>query len=70
MKLSAAVQYFNKAQGLAILWAHLSEAPAPFDTNLGIPGWLEKIVLQCLEKDPNKRFKTANDLCAELMLGN
>ena len=32
----------------------------------GIPAWLERVVLRCLEKDPARRFATATELAAEL----
>jgi len=42
---------------------HLTEAPRPPSTLRGdIPREVETLVLRCLEKDPEKRFQTADDL--------
>ena len=42
------------------------EAPSPRKLNNAVPRDLETICLKCLEKDPDKRFQTANDLQEEL----
>jgi serine/threonine-protein kinase len=47
----------------SILVKHLTEAPKPPSTLRGdIPREVETLVLRCLEKDPEKRFQTADDL--------
>jgi len=47
----------------SILVKHLTEAPRPPSTLRGdIPREVETLVLRCLEKDPEKRFQTADDL--------
>ncbi|MGH9323489.1 MAG: serine/threonine-protein kinase, partial [Vicinamibacteria bacterium] len=47
----------------SILVKHLTEPPRPPSTLKGdIPRDVEKLVLRCLEKDPEKRFQTADDL--------
>jgi serine/threonine protein kinase/tetratricopeptide (TPR) repeat protein len=45
--------------------AHLNESPSSFAEcapERGLPPELEKIVFKCLEKDPAKRFQTAEEL--------
>jgi tetratricopeptide (TPR) repeat protein len=42
------------------------EPPSPRKLNGNIPKDLETITLKCLEKEPNKRYQTANDLQSEL----
>jgi eukaryotic-like serine/threonine-protein kinase len=47
----------------SILVKHLTEAPKPPSTLRGdIPREVETLVLRCLEKDPEKRFQSADDL--------
>jgi serine/threonine-protein kinase len=47
----------------SILVKHLTEPPRPPSTlRGGIPPEVETLVLRCLEKDPEKRFQTADDL--------
>ncbi|MGH9390178.1 MAG: protein kinase domain-containing protein, partial [Vicinamibacteria bacterium] len=47
----------------SILVKHLTEAPRPPSTlRADIPREVETLVLRCLEKDPDKRFQTADDL--------
>jgi serine/threonine-protein kinase len=47
----------------SILVKHLTEPPRPPSTLRGdIPREVETLVLRCLEKDPAKRFQTADDL--------
>jgi hypothetical protein len=31
-----------------------------------VPAWLERVVLRCLEKDPSRRFHSAEELATEL----
>ena len=50
---------------MSIMAAHLTSAPPPMkETNskVAIPPGVERVVLQCLEKDPNKRPQSARDL--------
>jgi serine/threonine-protein kinase len=47
----------------SILVKHLTEPPRPPSTLRGdIPREVETLVLRCLEKDPGKRFQSADDL--------
>ncbi len=51
----------------AVLRAHLTEAPEPpRKLKPGIPGALEEAVLRCLEKEPEARPQSANELLAIL----
>lgn len=58
---------FSADQAYRILMKHRSEAPVP-PTLLepGISAELEKVVLKCLEKAPERRFQSARELRVEL----
>ena len=50
-----------------VLRAHLTDSPEPLrKLKPGIPGALEEAVLRCLEKDPEARPQSANELLAIL----
>jgi serine/threonine-protein kinase len=54
----------------SILVKHLTEPPRPPSTLRGdIPREVETLVLRCLEKDPEKRFQSADDLGKALVAG-
>lgn len=55
---------FEGATAAAVMAAHIRDVPdAPSSrTELPIPAALEKLVLDCLSKDPNKRPQTAEQL--------
>ncbi|MBX9691084.1 MAG: serine/threonine protein kinase, partial [Cyanobacteria bacterium] len=44
------------------MFAHMSDAPEPFDQSLNIPDDLASIVFRCLKKDPKDRFNSVADL--------
>jgi tRNA A-37 threonylcarbamoyl transferase component Bud32 len=54
---------FEGRTDFAILKAQLEEPPAP-PRSLApeVPDWLERIVLKALEKEPDRRFQTAEEL--------
>ncbi|MEE2827880.1 MAG: serine/threonine-protein kinase, partial [Myxococcota bacterium] len=55
---------FGGSQLLEICWKHLETPPEPPSERLGrpVPAALEQVLLDCLEKDPDKRPQTAADL--------
>src|SRR5712692_5834862 len=60
---------FNDASAPAILIKHIKEAPvAPSQKNprVAIPAELEVIALRCLEKDPARRFQSADEFLAAI----
>ncbi len=58
---------FRARSAIAVALAHKTEPPPlPRTLRPGIPAWLERIVLRCLEKDPARRFGSAAELAAEL----
>jgi len=46
----------------------INDQPKPFDSSLGIPSGLRKVVLTAMEKDPNMRYQTAQDMYRDLLL--
>jgi len=61
---------FEAENAMAIVVAHVQTPPVPPSqrTEMEVPGSLERVILQCLEKDPARRPETARkllDLLAE-----
>lgn len=59
---------FEQDTAMAMVVDHVKAEPLPPSqrTELEIPEELDRIVLKCLEKDPDKRFQSAMELEAEL----
>jgi serine/threonine-protein kinase len=59
---------FNEPNHVAAALAHVQKPPVPPSerTELPIPAGLERVILQCLEKDPKDRPQTAWDLARRL----
>src|SRR5262249_29144267 len=56
---------FDRQTLAALLAAHAREpAEPPSSIAADIPGDLERVVLRCLEKDPDDRFQTVDELDA------
>ncbi len=54
---------FSATKPHQLVVAHLTEAPVPLEERRpGIPPVLAAIVMRCLEKDPAKRFQSAQEL--------
>jgi serine/threonine-protein kinase len=53
---------FVRSTAMQTLAAHIYEVPAAFDRQANVPADLEAVVLQCLEKDPTRRFPGAEGL--------
>ena len=43
-----------------------SEPPAPRTLDASVPRDLETIVLKCIDKDPRRRYQSADELCEDL----
>lgn len=60
---------FDHENGVTIALMHLqNEITPPSQIRDGIPDSLEKIILKCTMKKPEERYKTADDLIADLRL--
>ncbi|MCJ7582270.1 MAG: FlgO family outer membrane protein [Candidatus Aminicenantes bacterium] len=60
---------FQKKGPASILAAILYESPPKIQGSIiGIPETLSQIISDCLEKDPNKRFQSAQEIIAKLKL--
>jgi serine/threonine protein kinase len=58
---------FKGTTAIAVGLAHRTEPPPLLrSVRPGLPAWLERVVLRCLEKDPGRRFASADVLAAEL----
>jgi len=60
---------FEGDSTISIAVKHTTVAPRnPMELNPQIPPALSRLILKCLEKDPRKRFQSAEELCGELTL--
>jgi len=57
---------FRKDSSIDTLHAILREDPPEISPELNIPSAMERILRRCLEKDPDDRFQSANDLAFQL----
>ncbi len=52
---------------VAVIFAHVNEPPAPAHTvNRSVPPQVERIIARLLEKEPDRRYQTAEDVVAAL----
>lgn len=59
---------FPESTATAMALAHVQKTPPPLQerTELEIPAGLEAVIMQCLEKEPEKRPRSAQDLARKL----
>jgi serine/threonine-protein kinase len=58
---------FTADSAVALAIKHQNDPPPePRHINSATPAWLERIILRCLEKDPQKRYLTAEELAQDL----
>ncbi len=58
---------FDGNTPMSIALKHMTHTPAnPRTFNASIPEGLNRLVLKCMEKDPNKRYRTAREVIDEL----
>ena len=57
---------FGRENTVGELSATLTEEPAPFAVDAGVPVRVQRVVWRCLEKRPNDRFQTAHDVRSAL----
>ena len=48
------------------LGAHVTELPAPLAASLGVPPWVEAVVMKALAKEPEARFASAGEMLEAL----
>ncbi len=59
---------FEAARALQVILAHANKPPTPpSELVADIPADLERVVMQCLEKDPDHRFQNVDELKQALM---
>ncbi len=60
---------FAAENPIKIILKHINDQPKPFSSlshDYKIPAQLEAVVMRCLEKDPNDRYQTADELLKDL----
>ncbi|MFN7974929.1 MAG: serine/threonine-protein kinase [Acidobacteriota bacterium] len=58
---------FTGENPTAILLKHIHEPPKrPRALNPEVPDWLERVVMRCLEKDPERRYQWASEVLQDL----
>jgi serine/threonine protein kinase len=58
---------FVATSALALAMMHKADPPPPpRSVRSDLPAWIERVVLRCLEKDPDRRFARAEELAKEL----
>lgn len=57
---------FHGSNYQSLVGAILATEPAPMAVEPLTPGWLERLVRRCLEKDPEERYQSMRDVVLEL----
>lgn len=58
---------FERDSDAAVIYAILDKSPlAPSDMGVYIPDDLEQVIFKCMEKNPNDRYQTVQDLISDL----
>jgi len=58
---------FEADSGMAVVVKHITESPRPpREFNPRLPLAVEQVILRALEKDPNRRYQTAESMLADL----
>jgi serine/threonine protein kinase len=58
---------FSADSAVALAMKHQNEPPPePRHIKPSTPAWLERVIMRCLEKDPQKRYLTAEELAQDL----
>jgi eukaryotic-like serine/threonine-protein kinase len=61
---------FTGESTLKVMYQRLQERPkSPRLTNPSVPTWLERVIMRCLEKDPEDRYQNAYEILADLQAG-
>lgn len=61
---------FESEVPFAIMKMHVTQAPAPFAPDLGVPQWLEELVMACLRKERESRPASMQEIRDGLVLAN
>ena len=67
-QMATAQRPFHGKHGVALQHAIMNELPvSPLSLNPGISPELDRIILKCLEKDPNARYQSAKEIGIDLL---
>ncbi len=62
---------FTGESTLKVMYQRLQERPkSPKITNPLVPTWLDRVIMRCLEKDPDDRYQNAYEILADLQGGS
>ena len=58
---------FHADSTIQLMYKRVNEAPkSPKELNPDLPDWIVRVVMKCLERDPDNRYKNATDLLNDL----
>jgi tetratricopeptide (TPR) repeat protein len=61
---------FEGDSTISLMYARAKQKPKnPVLANPELPGWLARIILRCLEREPYKRYQSAHEILADLDAG-
>jgi eukaryotic-like serine/threonine-protein kinase len=61
---------FTGDSTLKVMYQRLQERPkSPKLANPSVPTWLDRVIMRCLEKDPEERYQNAYEILADLQGG-
>jgi tetratricopeptide (TPR) repeat protein/TolB-like protein/predicted Ser/Thr protein kinase len=61
---------FTGESTLKVMYQRIQERPkSPKSVNPDVPTWLDRIIMRCLEKEPEKRYQNAYEILADLQGG-
>jgi tetratricopeptide (TPR) repeat protein len=61
---------FHADSMVQLLYKHVQEMPKdPRELNHDVPEWLARVIMKCIEKDPNARYQSAGEVLHDLESG-
>jgi eukaryotic-like serine/threonine-protein kinase len=67
-EMCTSMRPFERDSDAAVIYAILDKSPvAPSDMGVNIPDDLERVIFNCMEKNPKDRYQTVQDLLSDLV---